>query len=48
MTHAMIPREDRLTGGLKDGLVRLSVGLESVGDLIDDLSQALNLVDEEL
>lgn len=48
MTHAMIPREDRLAGGLKDGLVRLSVGLESVGDLIADLSQALDTVDEQL
>jgi cystathionine beta-lyase/cystathionine gamma-synthase len=48
MTHAMIPREDRLAGGLQDGLVRLSVGLESVDDLIQDLSQALDLVDEAL
>ena len=30
MTHAMIPREDRLAGGLQDGLVRISVGLVAI------------------
>ena len=41
MTHASIPREDRLSGGLLDSLIRLSVGLENVDDLIADLAQAI-------
>lgn len=41
MTHASIPRETRLKYGIDDGLVRLSVGLEDAGDLIDDLNNAL-------
>ena len=40
MTHASIPREDRLNNGLVDSLIRLSVGIEDVDDLIDDLAQA--------
>ncbi len=41
MTHASIPAEKRAAIGIEDGLVRLSVGVEHVGDLIDDLGQAL-------
>ncbi|MEK7467143.1 MAG: cystathionine gamma-synthase [Planctomycetota bacterium] len=41
MTHGSIPREERLKAGLSDGLVRLSVGIEDVEDLIGDLEQAL-------
>jgi cystathionine gamma-lyase len=41
MTHASIPRDQRLAAGLDDGLIRLSVGIEDVGDLIDDLDQAI-------
>lgn len=41
MTHASIPREERLKGGLVDTLIRLSVGIEDVDDLIDDLKNAL-------
>jgi len=41
MTHANVPREERLKVGLSDGLVRLSVGLENIADLIGDLDQAL-------
>ncbi|MBK8612817.1 MAG: cystathionine gamma-synthase [Flavobacteriales bacterium] len=41
MTHASIPREERLKNGLADTLIRLSVGLEDVEDLIADLEQAL-------
>jgi cystathionine gamma-lyase len=41
MTHGSIPREERLKAGLSDGLVRLSVGIEDVDDLIGDLEQAL-------
>ena len=41
MTHASIPREERIKSGLKDSLIRLSVGVEDVDDLIGDLEQAL-------
>lgn len=41
MTHASIPRDERLKVGLTDSLVRLSVGIEDVEDLIGDLEQAL-------
>jgi cystathionine gamma-lyase len=41
MTHASIPREKRLEAGLSDGLVRLSVGIEHVDDLLADVAQAL-------
>ena len=41
MTHASIPREERLKGGLTDSLIRLSVGIEDVEDLIADLEQAI-------
>ena len=42
MTHASIPREDRLASGLTDTLIRMSVGIEDVEDLIADLKQALS------
>jgi len=42
MTHADMPREERLKAGITDGLVRLSAGLESADDLIADLIQALD------
>ncbi|MBL7719585.1 MAG: PLP-dependent transferase [Flavipsychrobacter sp.] len=41
MTHKSIPRERRHAAGVADSLVRLSVGLEDVQDLIDDIEQAL-------
>ncbi len=41
MTHASIPKSEREKGGLKDGLVRLSVGIENVEDLLEDLDQAI-------
>jgi cystathionine gamma-lyase len=41
MTHASIPREERLKAGLADGLIRLSVGIEDENDLIGDLEQAI-------
>jgi cystathionine gamma-lyase len=41
MTHASIPREERIKNGLTDTLIRLSVGVEDVEDLIEDLNQAL-------
>lgn len=42
MTHASIPKEIRERNGLTDGLIRLSIGIEDVEDLINDLDQALN------
>ena len=44
MTHASIPREERLKVGLTDSLIRLSVGVEDADDLIADLDQALAMV----
>ena len=44
MTHASIPREERMKVGLTDSLIRLSVGIESVDDLIADLEKALEKV----
>ncbi len=41
MTHASIPREDRIKNGLVDSLIRLSVGIEDVEDLIKDLNAAI-------
>ena len=41
MTHASIPREQRLANGLADGLIRLSVGIEDAEDIIADLAQAI-------
>jgi cystathionine beta-lyase len=41
MTHGSIPREERIKNGLGDSLIRLSVGIEDVNDLIDDLKQAI-------
>ena len=43
MTHASVPPALREAMGLTDGLVRLSVGIEDVDDLIADLDQALAL-----
>ena len=42
MTHADVPKEDRMARGLTDGLVRLSVGIEDKDDIVEDLDQALN------
>ncbi|MBS1950405.1 MAG: Cystathionine gamma-lyase [Cytophagales bacterium] len=44
MTHASIPREERIKNGLTDSLIRLSVGVEDAEDLLEDLSQALKKV----
>ena len=41
MTHASIPRERRIANGLSDGLIRLSVGIEDIEDIIADLAQAI-------
>ncbi len=42
MTHASIPKNERRKAGLEDGLIRLSVGIENLEDLIDDLTTALS------
>jgi cystathionine beta-lyase/cystathionine gamma-synthase len=41
MTHASIPRDERIKNGLSDSLIRLSVGIEDAGDLIEDLKKAI-------
>jgi methionine-gamma-lyase len=45
MTHASMSRPDRLAAGITDGLVRLSIGIEDVEDIIADLDQALSHVE---
>lgn len=40
MTHASIPREERLKSGVYDSLIRLSVGIEDIDDLLEDLEEA--------
>lgn len=42
MTHASIPKEERQRNGLKDTLIRLSIGIEDADDLIQDLEQAID------
>jgi cystathionine beta-lyase/cystathionine gamma-synthase len=44
MTHASVEREVRLQVGIADGLIRASVGIEDIEDLVDDLTQALKAV----
>ncbi len=44
MTHASIPKEDREARGINDGLVRLSVGVEHIDDLIADLKKAFSKI----
>lgn len=41
MTHYSVPREDRLKYGITDGLIRMSVGMENIQDILSDLTQAL-------
>lgn len=44
MTHAAVPSDERMAAGITDGLVRLSVGLEDVEDLTEDLDSALRRI----
>ena len=44
MTHAAVPAEARRAIGFADGLLRLSVGIEDLADLREDLEQALQVV----
>ena len=48
MTHLTMGKESREAAGITDGLVRISVGIENVNDLISDLEQALKTVEETL
>jgi methionine-gamma-lyase len=41
MTHAAIPQEERRKAGITDGLIRFSVGIEDIDDLINDVDNAL-------
>lgn len=41
MTHASVPSDERVVLGISDNLIRLSVGLETVEDLVADVDQAL-------
>lgn len=45
MTHGAIPREERIKAGFHDGLIRLSVGVEDVEDLLTDVTQAIATLD---
>lgn len=47
MSHSTIPKEIRLKIGITDNLVRLSVGLEEINDLIGDIDQALKVSQQE-
>ena len=42
MTHASLPPKERESRGISDGLIRLSVGIEDIEDLLEDLSRALS------
>ncbi|MDH5754880.1 MAG: PLP-dependent transferase, partial [Candidatus Bathyarchaeota archaeon] len=44
MTHAIVPKEERLKAGITDSLVRISIGIEDVTDIIQDLKQALEKI----
>jgi methionine-gamma-lyase len=41
MSHSSVPREQRLEYGITDGLIRLSVGMENIEDILEDFQQAL-------
>jgi len=41
MSHSGMSREDRYKSGITDGLIRMSVGLENIDDILNDLDQAL-------
>jgi methionine-gamma-lyase len=44
MTHSKLSKEKRENAGISDGLVRYSVGIENIEDIIEDLEQALNKI----
>ena len=44
MTHCDVPDDDKRKIGITEGLIRLSVGIENAGDIINDLSNALKKI----
>jgi methionine-gamma-lyase len=44
MTHAVVPKDERIKYGITDELIRLSVGIENVEDIIEDIKQALDML----
>ena len=48
MSHASMPEDVRISAGITDNLIRLSVGLEDVDDLIEDLDRGLRVIAEVL
>lgn len=44
MTHASVPKQDRIRNGVTDGLVRISVGIEDVEDIVEDLERAIRKI----
>lgn len=48
MTHSPVPKEERLKAGITDGLIRVSIGIEDVEDIIADFEQAFNKVKEAI
>jgi len=42
MTHYSVPHEERIRFGITDGLIRMSVGIENINDILNDLDQALS------
>ena len=44
ITHSMVPKKEREEAGITDGLIRLSVGIENIEDLLKDIKQALMLI----
>ena len=44
MTHAAVSKENKIAAGITDDLVRFSVGIEDVEDIIDDLKHALETI----
>jgi cystathionine beta-lyase/cystathionine gamma-synthase len=48
MTHASIPKEDREARGIADGLIRLSVGIEDLDDLMGDIKHALSRIETKV
>ena len=47
MTHTMISQEKRIKGGLKDGLIRINVGLERAKYLVENICNSLDIYDNE-
>jgi cystathionine beta-lyase/cystathionine gamma-synthase len=44
MTHGAVPPEERRKAGISDGMVRYSIGIENIDDLIGDMDEALDTV----